>query len=76
MMIDKGLSFRESEDFIFSCSRYTDIVKKFAFGTSLLTNNLKESKFISQKQYSGSCRRNTFLILQLEIRLITTKIFR
>lgn len=41
MMIDKGLSFRESEDFIFSCSEYTDIVK-FAFGTSLLTNNLKE----------------------------------
>ena len=41
MVIDKGLSFRESEDFIFSCSQYTDIVK-FAFGTSLLTNNLKE----------------------------------
>ena len=41
MMIDKGLSFRESEDFIFSCSEYTDIVK-FAFGTSLLTNNLKK----------------------------------
>ena len=41
MMIDKGLSFRESEDFIFSCSEYTDIVK-FAFGTSLLTHNLKE----------------------------------
>ena len=40
MMIDKGLSFRDL-NFIFSCSEYTDIVK-FAFGTSLLTNNLKK----------------------------------
>ena len=41
MMIDTGLSIRESEDFISSCSEYTNIVK-FAFGTSLLTPNLKE----------------------------------
>ena len=41
MMIDTGLSIRESEDFISLCSEYTDIVK-FGFGTSFLTPNLKE----------------------------------
>lgn len=41
MMMDKGLSIREAEDFISSTSQITDIVK-LGFGTSHITNNLKE----------------------------------
>lgn len=41
MMMDKGLSLRQSEDFVSSSAEYCDIIK-FGFGTSILTNNLKE----------------------------------
>ncbi len=41
MVMDKGLSLRETENFISSCSDFTDLVK-FGFGTSLITNNLDE----------------------------------
>lgn len=39
MVMDKGLSFREAEDFIETCSPYTDIIK-LGFGTSYVTPNL------------------------------------
>lgn len=39
MMMDKGLSVREVEDFCDSAGEYTDIVK-FGFGSSYLVNNL------------------------------------
>lgn len=41
MVMDKGLSIRETEDFISASGEYTDFVK-FGFGTSLITNNLEE----------------------------------
>jgi phosphosulfolactate synthase len=41
MMMDKGLSLRETENFIESSSEYTDFVK-FGFGTSAVTNKLKD----------------------------------
>jgi len=41
MMMDKGLSFRQAEDFIESSGQFTDIVK-FGFGTAYVTNRLKE----------------------------------
>ena len=41
MMMDKGLSLKESEHFIASSSPYTDLVK-FGFGTALITRDLKE----------------------------------
>lgn len=41
MMMDKGLSLRETENFIETSSEYTDLVK-FGFGTSALTKNLAE----------------------------------
>lgn len=41
MMMDKGLSLRETEDFLSSCSDYTDLVK-FGFGTSYITKDLKK----------------------------------
>lgn len=41
MVMDKGLSLREAEDFIEVASAYTDIVK-LGFGTSILTPRLEE----------------------------------
>lgn len=41
MMMDKGLSLREAENFIESSGEYTDIVK-FGFGTAYVTNKLKD----------------------------------
>ncbi len=41
MMMDKGLSIREAENFIDSSGEYCDLVK-LGFGTSYLTNNLKQ----------------------------------
>ena len=41
MMMDKGLSWRETENFIDSSAHLTDIVK-FGFGTSYVTNDLQK----------------------------------
>lgn len=41
MMMDKGLSLRETENFIESSGHLTDIIK-FGFGTSYVTQNLEE----------------------------------
>jgi phosphosulfolactate synthase len=41
MMMDKGLSLREAENFCDSSSDFTDIIK-FGFGTAAITKNLKE----------------------------------
>ena len=41
MMMDKGLSTRQMEDFLSTCARYTDIIK-FGFGTSIVSNNIQE----------------------------------
>jgi phosphosulfolactate synthase len=41
MMMDKGLSIRETENFIEANKELTDIVK-FGFGTAYVTNNLEE----------------------------------
>jgi len=40
MMMDKGLSVRQTEDFIESAGNLTDVIK-FGFGTSLVTNRLE-----------------------------------
>lgn len=41
MMMDKGLSLRETENFIDASGHLTDLVK-FGFGTSFVTKNLQE----------------------------------
>lgn len=41
MMMDKGLSIGEAENFVFSSGAYTDFVK-FGFGTALITPGLVE----------------------------------
>jgi len=40
MMMDKGLSWRQAENFVDSCSTYADIVK-LGFGTSYLTKDFQ-----------------------------------
>ena len=40
MVMDKGLSIREAENFISACSEYTDLVK-LGFGTGIITPNLQ-----------------------------------
>lgn len=56
MMMDKGLSLRETEDFLSASAHLTDIVK-FGFGTAYVTNNLKEKietyKAAGLKPYFG-----------------------
>jgi len=41
MMMDKGLSLRQAEDFITASGHLADIIK-LGFGTSIVSNNLKE----------------------------------
>lgn len=41
MMMDKGLSLRETEDFLEKSSSYCDLVK-FGFGTAVVTKNLED----------------------------------
>ena len=40
MMMDKGLSLRETEDFISASGHITDVAK-FGFGTAYVTNDLQ-----------------------------------
>ena len=65
MMMDKGLSLRESEDFVSSSGDYCDIVK-FGFGTSILTKNLKEKLAVynnaNLKTYFGGTLFEAFIV--------------
>ena len=65
MMMDKGLSLREAENFIETSSEYTDLVK-FGFGTSVITNNLAEKvKLYKQAEiepYFGGTLFEAFII--------------
>ncbi|MFO7658674.1 MAG: phosphosulfolactate synthase [Bacteroidales bacterium] len=65
MMMDKGLSIRETEDFIETCAPFTDLVK-FGFGTSLITNKLTDKiKLYKQagiKPYFGGTLFEAFVI--------------
>ncbi|MFN0200492.1 MAG: phosphosulfolactate synthase [Bacteroidia bacterium] len=47
MVIDKGLSLRETEDFLSVAGEYVDVVK-LGWGTSVITPNLKEKIAILQ----------------------------
>jgi len=48
MVMDKGLSLREAEDFLETSGIYTDIIK-LGFGTSFVTPNLKEKLKVYKK---------------------------
>lgn len=65
MMMDKGLSLRQVEDFIDSSGNCTDFVK-FGFGTSLITNQLKEKlklyKQANIRPYFGGTLFEAFIV--------------
>ena len=65
MMMDKGLSLKETENFIESSAPYTDLVK-FGFGTALITQNLKEKvklyKSVGLKPYFGGTLFEMFFV--------------
>lgn len=65
MMMDKGLSTREAENFIETSAAYTDLVK-FGFGTSLITNKLPEKiklfKKAGIKPYFGGTLFEAFAV--------------
>jgi phosphosulfolactate synthase len=48
MMMDKGISLQETENFCNSSAEFTDIVK-FGFGTAVISKNLKEKINIYQQ---------------------------
>ncbi len=65
MVMDKGISLREAEDFLSSSSDYVDFVK-LGFGTSILSKNLKEKvKLYKQagiKVYVGGTLFEAFVV--------------
>jgi phosphosulfolactate synthase len=65
MMMDKGLSVREAENFISSSAAYTDLVK-FGFGTALITMGLEEKislyKSAVLKPYFGGTLFELFVV--------------
>ena len=65
MMMDKGLSIREAENFAEACSEYTDLVK-LGFGTGIITPNLKEKialyKGFGLNPYFGGTMFEAFII--------------
>lgn len=65
MVMDKGLSLRETENFIEQCAPYTDLVK-FGFGSSLITSKLQEKialyKNAGIKVYFGGTLFEAFVI--------------
>ena len=64
MMMDKGLSLRQTEDFISASADLTDIVK-FGFGTAYVTNDLEEKiklyKSAGIKPYFGGTLFEAFI---------------
>jgi len=69
MVMDKGLSIREAEDFISVSGDFTDFVK-LGFGTSVVTPNVKEKIKLYQeanmKVYLGGTLFEAFLIRNME----------
>ncbi len=65
MMMDKGLSLREAENFVASSGGFTDLVK-FGFGTALITADLKKKikvyREANMKTYFGGTLFEAFII--------------
>ncbi len=65
MVMDKGLSLRQSEDLVSSCADLVDFIK-LGFGTSMISKNLKEKIKLFQsadiKVYLGGTLFEAFLV--------------
>jgi len=68
MMMDKGLSWRQAENFVDSCSTFTDLVK-LGFGTSYLTTDFERKLDIYRdagfKCYLGGTLFEAFVVRDL-----------
>ena len=68
MMMDKGLSIRQVEDFLSANAELTDLVK-FGFGTSYLTNNIEQKiklyKEAGLKIYLGGTLFEAFIVREM-----------
>jgi phosphosulfolactate synthase len=68
MMMDKGLSVRQAEDFIETSAEFTDYIK-LGFGTSIITNKLEEKialyKSANIQPYFGGTLFEAFIIRDL-----------
>jgi len=68
MVMDKGLSIREAEDFMSVGSKYTDFVK-LGFGTSLITPGLGKKVSLYKKAgvipYFGGTLFEAFIIRKM-----------
>jgi len=65
MMMDKGLSIRQVEDFLSASGELTDVVK-LGFGTSYMTNNIEQKiklyKEAGMKVYLGGTLFEAFIV--------------
>src|SRR3954465_14546644 len=65
MVMDKGISLRQAEDFVSTSADYVDFVK-LGFGTSIITKNVKEKvelyKKAGMKVYVGGTLFEAFVI--------------
>ena len=65
MVMDKGLSLRQAEDFLSMSADFVDFIK-LGFGTSVITNNLKEKIKLYQnagmKVYLGGTLLEAFIV--------------
>ncbi|NJN25179.1 MAG: phosphosulfolactate synthase [Cyclobacteriaceae bacterium] len=65
MVMDKGLSTREAEDFLSVCGNYVDVIK-LGWGTSFVTPNLKEKLKLYKKAgipaYFGGTLFEAFIV--------------
>src|SRR5688500_15943803 len=65
MVMDKGISLRQAEDFISSSADFVDFVK-LGFGTSLISKNVKEKvrlfKEAGLKVYAGGTLFEAFVV--------------
>src|SRR3954469_123912 len=65
MVMDKGISLRQAEDFISTSSQYVDFVK-LGFGTSLISPNVKQKvkmyRDANMRVYVGGTLFEAFLV--------------
>ncbi len=65
MVMDKGISLRQAEDFVNSCGEYVDFLK-LGFGTSVISKNVKEKvqlyKSAGMKVYAGGTLFEAFVV--------------
>ena len=65
MVMDKGISLRQAQDFVDTSSDFVDFVK-LGFGTSLISKNVKEKIKLYQKANLKENEDNSYYIDQIK----------